>query len=116
MPSLIAVLQGEPEPFGVNASAYRDFLHVKDVAAGFVLLLKESAVGVYNICSGQPVQIEQVVRQIASVFGADHKVVLDLSTSRSGEPAFLVGNNQKLREVGWQPRYRLAEILHNYYL
>lgn len=108
LPSLKAVFRGERAPFGVNANAYRDFLHAEDVAAAFVTLLQTDAAGAYNICSGRPVQLEEVVRQIAGAYGADPKSVLDLSTERLGEPAFLVGNNQKLKAVGWRPQHSLA--------
>ena len=116
LPSLIAVFQGERAPFGVNAEAYRDFLHVKDVIAGFITLLQADAVGVYNICSGQPVQLAEIVRQIARVYKADPKVVLDLSTARPGDPEFLVGNNQKLKALGWQAQYLQATMPKNIYL
>jgi nucleoside-diphosphate-sugar epimerase len=110
LPSLLAVFQDKRAPFGVNATAYRDFLHVQDAAAGFISLLQADVGGVYNICSGHPVQLAEVVRQIANVYGADPCAVLDLSVERPGEPIFLVGNNQKLRALGWQAQHSLADM------
>ena len=110
LPSLRAVFEGKKAAFGVNTNAYRDFLHAEDVAAGFISLLQTDATGAYNISSGQPVQLAEVVRQIARVFGADPKIVLDLSPERPVDPSFLVGNNQKLKALGWQPKHSLADI------
>ena len=110
IPSLIEVFQGKRTPFGVNAAAYRDFLHAADLAEGFVNLLQEDATGIYNLCSGQPVQIGDVVRHIAHSLNADPHTVLDLSTERPGEPDFLVGDNHKLRSIGWTPRRSLMDI------
>jgi nucleoside-diphosphate-sugar epimerase len=110
IPSLIDVFQGKRPPFGVNANAYRDFLHVQDVANGFVRLLLSDAQGNYNIASGQPTQIAEVVRSMAHAFHGDPCIVLDLSTERPGEPEILFGDSQGLKALGWQPMYSINEI------
>lgn len=102
IPSLIDVFQGRREPFGVNAVAYRDFLHAEDVARGFVCLLFAGASGNYNIASGQPMRIAEVVSRVAGALGGDARRVLDLSSARPGEPELLFGDNRKLKALGWQ--------------
>ncbi len=111
IPSLIDVFRGERAPFGVNATAYRDFLHASDVAEGFVRLLTTGASGAYNICSGEPVRLAEVVRTLASLLGADPEPVLALNTERPGEPPLLVGENLKLKALGWRPALTLAQGL-----
>ena len=111
IPSLIDVFRGERPPFGVNALAYRDFLHASDVAEGFVTLLRAGAVGHYNISSGQPVQIGHVVRELALLMAVDPGPILALRSECLGEPALLVGENLKLKGLGWLPGYSLAEGL-----
>lgn len=110
IPSLIDVFQGKRLPFSVNTKAYRDFLHVEDVAKGFIQLLLSDAQGNYNIASSQPTQIAEVVRSIAQAFNCDPRVVLDLSTERPGEPEILFGDSQRLRALGWQARHSINEI------
>ncbi len=109
IPSLVDVFTGKREPIGVNASVYRDFLHAEDVASGFVHLLCSDATGCFNIASGQPTQIAEIVRQLAARFHGDASRVLALATDRSGEPELLVGDNHKLRALGWQPRNTLMD-------
>jgi len=111
IPSLIDVFRGLRAPFGVNATAYRDFLHASDVAEGFVRLLTTGASGAYNICSGEPVRLAEVVRTLASLLGADPEPVLALNTERPGEPPLLVGENLKLKALGWRPALTLAQGL-----
>jgi nucleoside-diphosphate-sugar epimerase len=111
IPSLVDVFKHKRPPFGVNATAYRDFLHAEDLAKGFEKLLQSDATGSFNICSGQPVQIADVVRQVADHFGADANAVLSLSTSRPGEPDFLVGDNKKIEMLGWRPEYSFVDGL-----
>ena len=107
IPSLIEVLQGRRAPFGVNADAYRDFLHASDVAEGFVALLQSDAAGAYNLSSGQPLKIADLVRAIGALLGADPMPVLDLSGARPGEPPLLAGECLKMKALGWQPALSL---------
>lgn len=111
IPSLIDIFRGKRPPFGVNALAYRDFLHASDVAEGFVTLLKHGESGVYNISSGQPVRLGDVVQELAQLLNADPQPVLDLTVERSGEPVLLVGENIKLKALGWRPMFSLLQGL-----
>jgi nucleoside-diphosphate-sugar epimerase len=110
IPSLLDVFQRKRPPFGVNANSYRDFLHVEDVANGFVKLLLSEAHGSYNISSGQPIQIAEVVKLMGLRFKENPSIVLDLSTVRPGEPRIIYGNSQKLQDLGWQPGHSINEI------
>lgn len=116
IPSLIAVFRGERPPFGINANAFRDFLHADDVASGLIRLLLSDADGSYNISSGRPTQIADVVNTIAKSFEGNPRTVLDLSTERAGEPLILFGDNGKLKALGWQPKHFVADIATNHYL
>jgi nucleoside-diphosphate-sugar epimerase len=110
VPSLIEVFRGKRLPFGVNANAYRDFLHADDVASGFIRLLLSDAEGNYNISSGRPTQIADIVRLIANAFHGDPGMVLALSTERPGEPEVLFGDNGKLKALGWHSGHSMADI------
>jgi nucleoside-diphosphate-sugar epimerase len=111
IPSLIDVFQCRAAPFGVNASARRGMLYVADAADAFANLLTTQARGNFNICSGQGVLIEDVVRQLATLCHADPQPVLRLASSRAGDPSLLAGNNQRLLATGWRPRHTLAQGL-----
>jgi nucleoside-diphosphate-sugar epimerase len=111
IPSLIGVFRGERAPFGVNTNAYRDFLHASDVAEGFVRLLTAETSGAYNLCSGEPTRLAEIVTTLASLLGADPAPVLALTPERPGEPPLLVGDNLKLKALGWQPALTLAQGL-----
>ncbi len=108
IPSLVDVFAGKRAPFGVNASAYRDFLHVDDVASGFFALLKDEAEGAFNISSAQPLLIADVVKWLAKAGKADPEIVLSLNSERQAEPNLLVGENTKLMGIGWRPRHEFC--------
>lgn len=111
MPSLIDALRGKRAAFGINASAYRDFLHVADVAEGFITLLQHGETGAYNICSGRPVQLAELARELARLLNADPHMFLDQAAARPGEPPLLVGENLKLKSLGWTPALSLSQGL-----
>lgn len=112
IPSLIEVFRGRRPPFGVNAEAYRDFIHVDDVARGIITLLDPNAKGPYNISTGRPTKISEVVCVIASLLGSDPRIILSLATERPGEPEILLGDNQRLKHLGWRPMHVVTEIGH----
>ena len=110
IPALINVFNFKQPPFPVGSSSFRDLLHVEDVAAAFVKLLTSGAHGEFNICSGTPTQISEVIKLLANAQNRDPRIVLDHSVSRIGEPLMLVGENKKLTSLGWTEKHKLEDI------
>lgn len=102
LPSLIEVFAGRAAPFGVNTAAWRGMLPVADAAEAFVHLLLSGANGRYNICSGQPTSVAELVRALAGLCDADPAPVLALASARPGDPPLLVGDNRRLCATGWR--------------
>lgn len=111
IPSLVEVFRGERAPFGVNANAYRDFLHVSDVAQGLISLMTEGACGAYNVSSAESTRLADVVITLASLLEVDPAPVLTLTKERATEPAMLVGESLKLKTLGWRPALTLVQGL-----
>lgn len=111
VPALADVFRGERAPFAIDKDCFRDFLHVSDVAAAFAALLTGGANGVYNISSGEPVRLGDVVRWIADLFDGDAERVLQLANDRPGQPPLLVGESRKLKELGWRPAITMQQGL-----
>jgi nucleoside-diphosphate-sugar epimerase len=111
VPALIDALRGVRSPFGVNGARSRDFLHAFDVAEGFKALLVARAHGAFNISSAQPVQVRELVEMLARQVHADPAPILQLPGSRVNEAMLLVGDNTRLRSLGWKPQLSLFEGL-----
>jgi nucleoside-diphosphate-sugar epimerase len=115
IPSLFDVFLGYRPAFGVNGTAYRDFLPVDDVATGLVHLLLEGAHGSFNISSGMPIQIAELVETIATMAGGNPQQVLSLCSERPGEPPLLVGDNAHLKAAGWKASHNMKSALLSYF-
>ncbi len=111
IPSLISALQGKSALFGVNSTVYRDFLHASDVAQGFIKLLCNEANGSYNISSGQPIQLLEIVNTLANLLDANPQNILGLISKRTNEPPLLVGDKIKLNALDWKPKLSLEQGL-----
>ena len=90
---------------------WRDYLDVRDAAAACRILLESAQVGdVYNVCSGVPVLLADVVDTLLSFAGREirlHRV--------DGKPSmkFQVGDPSKLRALGWSATYDLETSLRD---
>ncbi len=114
IPSLFKAFKKEILPFGVNASSYRDLLHVEDVARAVLACVQSNFVGTVNICSGRPVQISEVVYAVARINNCDPEMILKLAPKNQEANNFLVGENKKIQSLGWKQEIMLGQGLLNY--
>lgn len=91
-----------------DGTQIRDHLHVQDVAAGLATLLKPEASGIFNICSGQPVSLLQILSSIGDAMGKTDLLRFGVRPQRPGEIAFLAGDSTKLTNLGWSPTFSLT--------
>ncbi len=95
-----------------DLSPVRDFLHVDDVVHAYRLLLDHGAGGtVYNVCSGTPLSIRDVLGQLMEIAGAQLGVRVDPKLLRPVEIPWLVGDSKRLRSLGWRPKRTASEGL-----
>jgi dTDP-L-rhamnose 4-epimerase len=70
-----------------DSAQRRDFIHVRDVAAAFVLALESPAAAgkVFNIGSGRSINIAEVARRIATAMGRPRLYPQILGKARTGD-------------------------------
>ena len=110
MPSVInSCLKGEDVKVS-DCLKFQDYLHVADTARGIVDIFESDIEGAVNVCSGQPVQLRTIVNKIAELTGFKGQILWGAIPAAFGDD-LVVGNNQKLKSIGWQPKYSLEEGL-----
>lgn len=106
-----SILKGEPVQCS-HGNQIRDFLHVEDVASGFVTLLESEVQGAVNIASGSPVALKEVIYKIAERLSRHELVQLGALPAPANDPPLLVGDVRRLtEEVRWRPKYNLEQGL-----
>lgn len=104
-----ALLRGQPAPCSAGCQV-RDFLHVDDVAAGFVRLLESDVNGPVNIASGRPLTVRDLLLRIGAAVGAPELLEFGALPPRPNEPPLVLADVRRLmEEVGWEAQRTLPE-------
>jgi GDP-4-dehydro-6-deoxy-D-mannose reductase len=93
----------------------RDFSDVRDIVRGYSLLMENGEPGeVYQLCSGNCVSIESILRRLTALSSQPIEVEVDEKKLRSEESPVLWGDASKARRVvGWQLQYDFETTLRD---
>jgi GDP-4-dehydro-6-deoxy-D-mannose reductase len=112
---IIAVLHGRSaEVEARDLSTVRDFSDVRDIAAGYVDIAERGTAGrLYNLCSGRPTTVGDLLDGLLAAAGLDRGVVHILPDSGSGNVAYQVGSPARVgAAVGWSTTIELSQSVH----
>jgi GDP-4-dehydro-6-deoxy-D-mannose reductase len=98
-----------------NINVGRDFTDVRDVVRAYALLLEKGRKSeVYNVCSGTPVLLSDIVLMFQRISGINIAMDVDPSKVRPAEVAEIYGNPGKLQAVtGWLRKIALQEMVED---
>ena len=90
-----------------DGTCIRDYIHVSDLADAHILALdylkNGGNSGSFNLGSGNGYSVMEVISKVKEITGKDFRV--DMSPRREGDPARLVADSGKAREIlGWSPK------------
>ncbi|KRM76446.1 UDP-glucose 4-epimerase [Secundilactobacillus collinoides DSM 20515 = JCM 1123] len=93
----------------------RDYVYIQDVIQALYLLTKESDVvhQVFNVGAGTHTSLNQVIQTYESITQRELKVVH--KKERPGDIRNSFANIDKLRKIGYQPRFDIADGLKEYW-
>lgn len=90
----------------------RDFIDVRDgVRALFLLLEKGRAGEPVNICTGTAYSGKQVIEMLLKISGVTADIIEDAALLRPSDETLLVGDNTKIRELGWKQEFSFEQTL-----
>ena len=111
---LAMIKQGKMDPtiHVGDLSTYRDFIDVRDGVAGMMMLTDSDMVGVpVNICTGKGHKIEDILHKLIQIAEVKVDIVQDKRFMRVSDEKVLVGDNSRLKSLGWQQKYSIEETL-----
>lgn len=124
IPIVINNALGKTPPISVFGDDYptpdgtcvRDYIHVEDLAVAHLLALeylnKGNKSDVFNLGTGDGYSVKEIITAVERVSGK--KVEYNISARREGDPAILVADNKKAREIlGWCPKYKLDDVINS---
>lgn len=95
-----------------NLASYRDFTDVRDVVRAYVIIMEKGTIGdVYNVCSMNSYSIKEILDKIIKYSNKEISIEIDKEKYRPIEIPFLLGDNTKLKKLGWEPSYRIEQTL-----
>lgn len=96
-----------------DLDAERDFCDVRDIVRAYLLVLESGESGeVYNVCSGNPIRIGDMLELLKDIAGSDLEIRTDPTRLRDCDPSRLWGANDKIvSELGWRPEIPLRRTL-----
>lgn len=96
-----------------NTSPIRDFLHVSDVVAAYIALLRDGTPGLaYNVASGVGRSVREVAESILIRVHREPNLEEDPALMRPVDVPSLVGDPSRLQAAtGWQPQRSFDDIL-----
>ncbi len=95
-----------------NLESRRDFVDVRDCVAAYRLLIERGVPGeAYNVATGRAVSIAQALQLLIEIAGVAVQVSTEAERVRTVDVPLVAGDANKLRRLGWRPRYRLEDAL-----
>lgn len=96
----------DPVIYVGDLSAQRDFTDVRDVVQAYFLLLeKDVATGIYNVCSGKARSAREILELLMAKCTVKIEVKIDQEKYRpSSVPLFIGCSNKIFQATGWVPQ------------
>jgi GDP-4-dehydro-6-deoxy-D-mannose reductase len=98
-----------------NLDAQRDFTDVRDMVRGYALALERGSAGeVYNLGSGTPRSIQELVDTFLRIAKISLRVEPDPTRSRpSDTPVSYCDTRNFKQQTGWEPQISFEQTLHD---
>lgn len=112
IPKIINNLNSSKLKLG-NTNIKRDYIYIDDILSAIKLVLLKAPAGcsIYNLGSGTPISIMEIIKTISNISGQYINVVLDASQTRSDESDVEFADITKLSSIGWCPQKNLTSGL-----
>ena len=99
-----------------NLTTARDFVDVRDGVSGMMLLLDKGTPGMpVNICTGTSYRISEILDMLITISGLKVDVVEDPALLRPSDEKLLLGDNSRLRALGWNQTHSMYQTLEAVY-
>lgn len=105
LPTVVTALEKHEIPEIKSPNLAQDFIFISDVASAITVAATVNNVeGIFNVGSGQLIQIGKFVNLVSTEYGSTFRIDV------SGTPSGFYASIDKLKKVfGWEPRYSVHD-------
>ena len=104
-----SLASGEPALCS-HGNQLRDYIHVDDLAEGYVTLLRSNCEGAYNLATGEAIRVRDLIYGLADALDARDLVRLGARQAAAHEPPLIFADMTKTnRDLDWRPKFSLEE-------
>ncbi|MFZ1289548.1 MAG: UDP-glucose 4-epimerase GalE [Melioribacteraceae bacterium] len=101
-----------------DGTCIRDYIHINDLGdahfKAIEYLKSNEKSNIFNLGTGEGYSVKEIINSAEKI--TNTKIKQEIVERREGDPAILVADNKKAKEVlGWNPKYKLNEILTSAY-
>lgn len=95
-----------------NLEAKRDFTDIRDVVNAYWKIINKGKVGeIYNVCSGKSISIQEILNRLIKLSEKNFSVEIDKNKLRPSDVPDFIGDNTKLKNIGWVSKYSIDNSL-----
>ncbi len=99
-----------------NLKAQRDFTDIRDVVLAYKIIMEKGIAGqAYNVCSGEAIIIEDILKRFISYTDKEVEIFVDKEKLRPLDVPLFVGNNSRLRNLGWLKKFHINKSIKDIY-
>jgi len=96
----------------VDGTALRDYIHVTDLVEAHRLCLQGNLVGVFNIGTGTPMTVEQIIDEFRK---QGNDLSYQVSSKRNGDPCCIFSDPTRFYiATGWRAKRSISEMVSSY--
>jgi UDP-glucose 4-epimerase len=106
---LKAIIHGQEVNIHGDGQQTRCYTHVEDIASGILAVLEADANGIFNISAEQEVSVVELIQIISQLTGKEAKI--NFVEERFGQIFQSRNSIEKLKSLGWSPKYNLLSGL-----
>jgi len=110
IPSVIKKIKSKKKKLKfINLNKRRDFIHTSEIIDAINNLYKKNAKGIYNIASGKPRFLFNIIKRIHKLLKSKKDIYIH-NSKRGGD---LVANIKKLEKLGWRSKITINQIIND---
>jgi GDP-4-dehydro-6-deoxy-D-mannose reductase len=95
-----------------NLKMKRDFLNIDDACAALIAIVtKGESGGIYNVCSGASLALQDILDLSLKVTGLNVEILFDQTKLQNAYVEDIYGCNLKIKDAGWHPVATLEESI-----